>query len=48
MKEYKKITNEIYDIVMILNDPELGLDWMALKPKLLKYFKKLQPIYDQT
>jgi len=41
MKEYKKISDEVYVLVMRLVDPEFGLDWMALKPKLRDYFKKL-------
>ena len=39
MKDCKKITQEVYDIVMALNDPEFGLDWMQLKKDLKKYFK---------
>lgn len=41
MKNHKEITSQVYDIVMTLNDPEFGLDWMTLKKDLTKYFKKL-------
>lgn len=42
MQDYKKITQEVYDIVMTLNDPEFGLDWMSLKKHLHKYFKEVK------
>ena len=42
MKKHARIADEVYDLVMSLNDPELGLDWMALKPKLKEYFRKQQ------
>ncbi len=41
MKDTKEIVNDLYHIVMTLNDPEFGLDWMRLKPELRKYVKKL-------
>jgi len=39
MKDHKKISDEVYHLVMSLNDPEFGLDWMTLKKDLRKYFK---------
>jgi hypothetical protein len=41
MKDHKKIADEIFILVMMCNHPELGLDYLALKPKLRAYFKKL-------
>lgn len=41
MKTHKKISEEVFILVMKYNDPELGLDWMGLKPALKRYFKKL-------
>jgi len=41
MKDHKKIADEVYILVMMCNHPELGLDYLALKPKLRDYFKKL-------
>lgn len=41
MKDHKKIADEVFILIMMNNDPEFGLDYLALKPKLRAYFKKL-------
>lgn len=35
-----KFSDEVFSLVMKHNDPELGLNYLELKPSLRRFFKK--------